>query len=412
MRYPITPQYVKDAPNAIGRLYSRLEAWILWDICSRFKLADGATSTALEQIRLLRSRGYDYKDIERYVKRTLKLSDKEFEKIMQDAIAKNQKYYGEILTASGLTHSIFHAPALVREVKAIISHAGDMLHNITRSLGFSVKVNGKVTFLPIAKAYQQVLSDAEIRVWSGAQSPNEAIREATRQLAESGIQTVTWAEDGKTYHTDKPDVAARRAVMTGVTQLSSAYSEEIRKEVPTEYMEITAHRGARNITRKGRPWTNHKAWQGKVYSTDGTGGYPNVYTVCGWKQVDGLEGANCRHLHYPFWPGISERTYKDEELEKIDPPPITYKGKEYDAYAATQYQRYLEREMRKSKREMLGFEASGDMEAYKHAAMRWQYLDSTYKDFSSVAGLPMTERGNIAEFGPQDAKMARQILGK
>ena len=48
--------------------------------------------------------------------------------------------------------------------------------------------------------------------------------------------------------------------------------------------------------------------------------------------------ADVRHKWYPFIPGVMERSYTDEELKNIDPPPFTFEGKEYDAYEATQMQ--------------------------------------------------------------------------
>ena len=60
-----------------------------------------------------------------------------------------------------------------------------------------------------------------------------------------------------------------------------------------------------------------------------------------------------------------ERSYTDEELANIDPPPFTFEGKEYSAYEATQMQRQIETAMRTQKRKMDGYEAAGDTEAFR-----------------------------------------------
>ena len=408
MKYPITPDYIKSAPKPIEKLFQRLEEWILQDICERFKVSETATDTAIEQIRVLQRRGYSYKDIKKFIQQTVKLSDAQYDTIMQDAIQRNQRYYSSVLGENMLMQAAFEAQAMQDEINAIIAQTKGTLENITQSLGFCVKKGGAVTFMPIAKAYQQILSDADMRVWSGAQSYSEAIRDSVSQLADSGIRYVTWADDERgVYHTDHADVAARRAIMTGITQVSSKFSEQAREAVPTEYMEITAHQGARDKDRAGIPWANHKAWQGKVYSTRTADKYPSVYEVCGWGDVQGLEGANCRHLHYPFWDGISERTYTDQELANIDPPPCTYQGKKYTAYQATQKQRQIERELRKVKRELICYDAIGDKQAYQTTAIKYGRLNEMYSGFSKAAGLrEQSERGNIAEFTPADGKKA------
>ena len=411
MKYPITPDYIKHAPDGIAALYTRLESWILRDICERFKRADKATETAIEHIRNLQRRGYSYQDIRDYVKTTNKLTDAQFDKLIKDAVDRNQRYYTDVLREERLVREVFESEDMAREINAIIEQAKGDLNNITGTMGFCMKTAGKVEFLPIAKAYQRVLTDAEMKVYTGAQSYNEAIRDAVKQLTDSGIRVVTWAKNGEVYHTDHIDVAARRAVMTGTTQIAGKYNEEIRKEVPTEYIEVTAHSGARDVDVVGRPWANHKNWQGKVYSTKDGDKYPNIYKVCGWGEVDGLEGANCRHLHFPFWDGISERTYTDEQLKNIDPEPMTFRGQKMRPYEASQRQRAIERQLRKIKREMLGYSAAGDASAYRDAAIKYRNLNALYTDFCEQTGLRPTERGNIAEFGPSDAKRALKSIG-
>lgn len=82
-----------------------------------------------------------------------------------------------------------------------------------------------------------------------------------------------------------------------------------------------------------------------------------------------------------------ERSYTDEELANIDPPPVTFEGKEYSAYEATQMQRKLETAMRTQKRKMEGYKAAGDTEAYTAAKAKYNALSAKYKDFSKAADL-------------------------
>ena len=46
-----------------------------------------------------------------------------------------------------------------------------------------------------------------------------------------------------------------------------------------------------------------------------------------------------------------QRSYTDEELEEIDPPPFAFEGKTYTQYEVTQKQRQIERTIRRLKRE-------------------------------------------------------------
>ena len=93
-----------------------------------------------------------------------------------------------------------------------------------------------------------------------------------------------------------------------------------------------------------------------------------------------------------------ERSYTDEELANIDPPPFQFEGKTYTAYEATQKQRQIETAMRAQERKMIGYKAAGDDEAYKYAKARYRALSAKYKAFSKAAQLPeQRQRLYIAE---------------
>jgi hypothetical protein len=250
-------------------------------------------------------------------------------------------------------------------------------------MGFAIRgADGKVQFSPIAEAYQKVLDKAEMKTWTGAVSYNVAIREAVKELTDSGLQTIDYASG---WH-NRVDVATRRAVMTGVSQISAKYSNQLMETLDTPYMEITAHAGARDKPGPS-PWSSHRDWQGKVYSIRDNDIYPSVYKVCGWGEVDGLEGANCRHHHSPWIEGVSERTYTDEQLANIDPPPFTYQGLEYTRYEATQKMRQIETAIRNCKRKVIGYQAAGDTEQETAYRARLRALNQKYTAFVKASGL-------------------------
>lgn len=100
--------------------------------------------------------------------------------------------------------------------------------------------------------------------------------------------------------------------------------------------------------------------------------------------------ANCRHTFHPFIDGVSERTYTDAELEDMKPENHTFEfeGKQYDQYSASQQQRKIERTIRKLKREQAAFKAAGLSQEELATSTAIQRLNTKYKEFSKVAGLP------------------------
>lgn len=380
MKYPFSPEVLDALPEELAELFRSLEITLLDEICSRLNLADQLNEVTVQSIRALRSHGIDLKDIERAIKETTGISQTKINRLLDDVVERNQAYYTEIIDIAKVT-----APEVLissSDIEAIRKQTQSTFRNITASMGFLVD-NGR-TMLPPAKAYQWALDNAEMQIQSGAISYNQAIRTAVKQLADSGIKTVSY-ESGRV---DQIDVAARRAVMTGVSQLCAKYTEQSAEYLETHYFEISAHAGARDKPGPS-PWSSHKDWQGKVYSSRSGDIYPNIYEVCGLGYVDGLEGANCRHRRFPWIEGVSERTYTDDQLAHIDDGlGCEFEGKKYTAYEATQKQREIERTIRKLKREQAAYKAAGLTEEEHTVSIRLRRLNTEYKAFSKAAGLP------------------------
>lgn len=379
MKYPFQPEILDALPEELAELFRALEDTLLDEICSRLKLANQLNEVTVQNIRALRSHGIDLKDIEKAIRKTTGISEKKLNELIDDVVERNQKYYTEVIDLARVTQPDVLVD--VPTIDAIKRQTQDAFRNITASMGFLVDAGR--TMLPPAKVYQWALDAATLKVESGAISYGQAIKEAVRELASGGLRVVGY-ESG---HRDHVDVAARRAVMTGVSQLCSKYTEQAAEYLETPYYEVSAHAGARDVPGRS-PWASHKEWQGKVYSTRPGDIYPSIYDVCGLGAVDGLEGANCRHRRYPWVEGVSERTYTDEQLQHIDDGlGCEYDAKKYTAYEATQMQRRIERTIRKQKRLKNAYEAAGLTGDATTANIKLRRLNAKYKEFSKAAGL-------------------------
>lgn len=386
-RYPFTPELLDALPEELAELYRNLEDTLLNEICSRLNLADQLNEVTVQGIRALRSHGISLKDIENAIQKTTNIGQDDLNKLFDDVVDRNQKYYSRMVDLAGVT-----APQTLvsaSDVDAIRRQTLDTFKSLTSSMAFLVD-NGRTMLAP-ARAYQWALDNAVLQIQSGAIQYNQAIRSATKQLADSGIKVATY-ESG---HRDQIDVAVRRAVMTGVSQLCDKYSDQSAEYLGTRYFEISAHIGARDKPGKN-PWSPHILWQGKVYYLSNIGErdplekYPDMVQSTGYGYVDGLSGANCRHKKYPWIEGVSERTYTDDHLKHIDDGhDVDFEGKHYTAYEATQKQRQIERTVRKLKREQTAYKAAGLVEDEQAVAVRIHRLNAEYKAFSEAAGLPM-----------------------
>lgn len=378
-KYPFSPAALDALPEELAELYRALENTLLDEICSRLNITDQLNEVTVQDIQALRSHGIDLKSIEEAISKTAGISKQKLNSLLNDVVERNQKYYTELIDLAHITQPETLVDAAT--VDAIKLQTYDAFRNLTASMGFLV---GN-TMLKPARAYQWALDNAEMQIQSGAISYNQAIANAVRRLAENGIKVV----DYESGHRDQIDVAARRAVMTGVSQICAKYTEQSAEYLETPYFEVSAHSGARDKPGPS-PWSSHKDWQGKVYSVRAGDIYPSIYDVCGLGAVDGLEGANCRHRRNAWVEGVSERTYTDKQLEHIDDGlGCTFDEKTYTAYEATQMQRRVERQIIKQKRFVTAYKASGQMNEYHAAKAKLTRLNSKYKAFSEAAKLPL-----------------------
>lgn len=259
MRYPFSPSVLDALPEELAELFRGLELKLLSEICSRLKISDQLNEVTVQDIRALRSHGIDLEDIKKAIRETTDIGAEKLDKLLDDVVVRNQQYYTGMIDLAGVT-----APEQLishEDIYAIHEQTRGRYRNITQSMGFLVREGRRRVMLPPAQAYQWTLDNASMQIQSGAISYNQAIAEAVKQLADSGLKTVSY-ESG---HVDSVDVAVRRAVMSGVNALNQRYREQSMDYLDTNLVEVTAHLGARNIPGP-LGFEAHSEWQGRVFA--------------------------------------------------------------------------------------------------------------------------------------------------
>lgn len=369
-----TPADMERMPRDMERLYSELEWRIMEDIIRRIKINGEITRAADWQMHRLYELGESKEAIKSAIQDALNMSDREIDKLYEEAIASGYVRSKKLYEAAGKSFIPYEKNLVLQQmISAVKKQTRDELKNITQSLGFARKVNGKIEFTELADFYQKTLDAAMLDITSGAFDYNTVLKRTVETMINSGVRSVDYVSGWS----NRVDVAARRAVMTGITQVTGKINEQNAEELETEHFEISWHADAR---------PDHQVWQGRVYSKK------ELETVCGLGTGPGLAGWNCRHTYYPFIPGISERTYTDAELEEMnrrENTPKEYGGKQYTKYEASQKQRRMETTMRAQRQRIKLLQDGGASEDDIIAARcRYRKTMSDYVDFSKAMDLP------------------------
>ena len=400
---PITPEQMGEIASRLETLTNNFEDIVLKQLAESISKVGGITDTTEYKLLRLKEMGYTTEFLQSELAKYTKKSEAEIDAIFFDVGQVSDEFYKAIYAAKGVPFVPFiNNPRTMQSFKAAAKQTKQEFLNFTQSMGFAIKVDGKLVFKPTAKAYQDVLDVAHMQIINGITDYDTAIRNAVKQLTESGVKYVDYAS-GWINHAD---VAVRRATLTGVGQVTGRITEQVLEDIGGDIVEVTAHAGARNT---GTGVANHAEWQGKRYSFSGESkNYPSLVEKTGYGSGEGLKGYNCRHDYFVTFPEYDpEPMYTQEELDNIDPPPITYNGKRYDYYQCTQKQRQMETAIRKTKRDIIGADASGDTDTLTAKSILLRRQREEYNKFSDAAGLlTQNQRSQVYGFGHSQAAKA------
>lgn len=367
-------EYQDKMVDKMTTRFADLEDRIMQDIVRRINMAGKITSTADWQINRLKILGYSSEDIEASLKETLNATYPEmfelYDKVINWEYVRNKDVYEQI-NAEYIPYN--ENEQLKQITEGIKRQTQRDLENITQSLGFYLDYgDGRRVLTPLAQVYQGFLDAACMDIVSGAFDYNSVLRRVVTQLTNSGLRQIDYVSG----RSNRIDVAARRAIMTGMSQITGKITDYNAEKLGVDHFEVAWHSGAR---------PTHAVWQGKVWTRE------QLINVCGLGSATGLLGINCYHEYYPFFPGISERNWTDEWLEekkRQENTPKTFGGKEYTLYEAKQQQRKMETAMRAQREKVKLLEAGGaDPDEVMLARAKYQGQLDEYAKFSRKMGV-------------------------
>ncbi len=385
----LTASQISALRDQSEQLLDPIIDFLIEDIAKRVSEAGQLTSTAAYQVWRAQNLGLSQKKLKKELQKRLNISLSEVEKLLTQAAETG---YNFDISRLPTTHAVPFATndTLQQILAATVKQARDDLTNMTQTMGF-VGPDGNVHEL--TQAYQQACDFAFQKVSTGAQDYQSAIRDATRGLAEKGIRTIDY-DSG--VHTSL-EAAVRRNIMGGLGIMQNQISQQNHDDLGCDGWEISAHHGSA---------PDHEPYQGKQY--------PDAeYQRLNNSLVRPIGELNCGHAASPIILGVNSPQYTPEELEAMrqeNEEGVTFDGKHYTLYEATQRQRKFERSIRDRKRRILIDETVGDKDKLQQDQIRLQVLKQEYARFSKAAGLPTQHaRMEAAGFDWKKGRAAEKV---
>ena len=362
----LPPSYLDAMPDAFVQLAQQVEDEILQDVARRIGKMGTLTETADWQL-------WRYQQTEAVRENVVKLlakysgkSEATIRRLLKEAATEAMEREDAIYYHYNLEPTPFEESAALNNLlNAGARQTCGTWRNLTAT-----------TANTVSGAFERTLDVAWGKVATGAFDYKTAVKQAVDSLADE-MPEITYPSG----HTDSLEVAARRAVLTGVNQTAGKLQEARMDEMNVEFVETSAHGGAR---------PSHAEWQGRCFHRGGAVDYkgkhyPDFEAATGYGTGAGLCGWNCRHTFFAVFPELGDPpTWTEESLQELNARNIEYNGKLYTQYEVNQMQRARERNVRKWKKRYLAESAAGSDTT--DSAMRLKAARQSLSEFAKATG--------------------------
>lgn len=323
----LTEQNFINIERQANKIYADLELQIIEEIATRIANFGYANTVVTNNIQIAQEMGFLYQDIIRLVAEYNNTSYEKVQKIFEEAGVETIKKDDLIYKEAGLNPvPIKQSRPIMQMMSATIEKTTGNLQNLCMTTANTAQTQ-----------FYNAINLSYMEVSTGAKSYTQSFIDALKTIAQQGA-IIEYPSGAKR----SIESAVRMNIVTGVSQTCGQLQELRANEVGWDLMEITAHSGAR---------PNHAKWQGKIVSLSEKKGYLSKDDI-GYGEATGFKGINCKHDWHPYYKD-STRSYTQKELEKWKNEKVTYNGKEYTKYDATQEQRKIERAIRQDKKELV-----------------------------------------------------------
>ena len=387
----LTPDQISALEEAARKITGPVSEYLIQDIARRVAEAGQLTSTAQYQVWRAQQLGVSQRELKKELRRRLGLSHREIRRILYQSA---QSGYDLDVRRFPYVQALPFAQnaSLQQIVAAAVELAQADFTNLTQTLGFVTPL-GRAE--PLTRAYITTCDFAFQQVVTGAASYTEAIRQATKNLAEKGVRTIDYQSG---VHTSL-EAAVRRNIMGGLGLMQEQVSRTVHDQLGCNGWEISAHANSA---------PDHEPIQGKQYPD-------REYEALNSALRRRIGTLNCGHTAFPIILGVSRPQHSKEELEQFrtdNKKGVDIDGRHYTGYEATQMQRKLERSIRAQKRRVMVDEAARDAEKLAQDQSKLTLLRQRYAQFSKAAGLKTQyERTEVAGVGTKILSVRKSDIG-
>ena len=365
--------------------YNKYNTKVLETLGNVIKQFDGLTPSQAHQLAQELRIGYDLNELQLELSRISGKSVEDVNKLL-DKVAKENVEFSEVYYKAKNKEYVKYEDnePLQDLVESIKMQTNETFVNLAQSknTGFVIEDNdGNKTFKTIPQVYNDLIDEAVYQVSTGVEDYQSAMRNITRQLADSGVKIHEEKVAYQNGYNKRIDSAVRQDVLTGLRQVNIGVQQEIGDDLDANGIEVSFHVPCAD---------DHWGINGKQYKARQGEDLDQLLDRINSKLDRPIGTMNCTHFVFSIIYGVQEANYSKEYIRKqkqLSKQTTTYNGKEYTPYEATQVQRKLETAIRQQKDRQIIARASGDSAGISNAQAKITQLTDEYNNFSKSMGL-------------------------
>ena len=395
--------------KVIDRVTNRIEkvnTYVLEQIGKSIAKVGKLTPSKAQQLEQLLKYGGDYDKIINEISKITKLNVKDIQKIFEEVAKSDYQFAKQFYDYRGKKFIPYKDNyVLQQQVEAIARQTAQTYNNLSNTLAFAQRKNGRIVHTSLSQTYQDTIDKAILGVSQGKTTFQEEMYQTIKELASSGLKTINYAS-GRSIRLDS---AVRMNLKDGLRALHNQVQEIVGEEFDSDGVEISHHSNSAPDhidTIDGKQFAKidiikERIKNGEEKEIKLSDIQDNRVKVKGkwYYDFDYINNnldrktstLNCRHYEFSIVLGVSKPEYTKEELEKDkerNENGCVIDGKRYTLYETEQLMRKLELEIRKAKDEQIMGRASGIVENVENAQKRISSLTKKYHEVIKTSGLP------------------------
>ena len=376
----------------VERLVDRIEegnTYTLQKIGESINKIGTLSPSKAQQLGQVLKYGGNYDKIVEKLAKITELNVKDIYEIFEEVAKSDYAFAKQFYDYKGVKYIPYEENiALQNQVKALARITANQYVNLSNTLAFTKRVNGRVIYTGIARTYQDTLDKAILSISQGKSTFNEQMYSTIKELASSGLKTVDYA-NGRSVRLDS---SVRQHLKGALRNLHNETQAVFGEEFGSDGVEISVHIN---------PAPDHAEVQGRQFSKQEFAKFQNDQYAVDYTgkafapEHDGhdrrsISEYNCYHYTFDIVLGVSKPNYSNEELQEIldkNNKGFEFEGKHYTNYEGTQLQRVLEKKIREQKDIQIMAKASGNKELVQESQQNITLLTRKYKQLSDASGL-------------------------